>query len=166
MTSRHEALAKSLRRRRTATISISVGLVAVVVGAVAWVGLVAPALAERQEFTQARDDFQRTWCETYGVDPTQPGVQEWQAYIDRNREFLNENYYQLGIVSTGLDGQQTFELGLEMNLRESGQNRIRGEAGFLVEEAESYWFGSGWFPIHFDFFRFGDGWSVPPSCEG
>ena len=153
MTTRHEQLAKTLRTRRNLTF-VSLGILsAVALSAVIWV-TVMPALAEREAFNTVKEDFQKTWCATYGVDPTDRRLDLWEAFAERNRTYMGENWQTFAVVDTNLDGSQTFKLYIDMAIEDS-------RTGYYT--LEQFWFSS-WLSSFFYVFEFDGGYGLPPKC--
>lgn len=153
MTTRHEQLAKTLRTRRTLTIVALGVLSAISVGAIAWV-LAMPVMAQREAFNSVKEDFRDTWCATYGVDPTNRGLDLWEAFADRNRTYMGENWQDYSYVDTNLDGSRTFELYIDMAVEESRSGSYNHE---------QFWFNSS-LSNFFYVFEFEGGYGSPPSC--
>lgn len=153
MTTRHEQLAKTLRTQRTLTVSALAVLFAIALGSIAW-AFAAPATAEREAFSTVKEDFRETWCATYGVDPTDPGLEMWKEFADRNRAYMGENWQDYSYVDTNLDGSRTFELYVDAAVRD-----------YLLGAytPKNFWFNS---PLSsfFYVFEFEGGYGTPPSC--
>lgn len=155
MTTRHEQLAKKLRTQRTLTV-VALGIFsALTIGAVAWVTAM-PAMAEREAFNIVKEDFEKTWCATYGVDPTDPGLELWQAFADRNRTYMGENWQNYAVTNTNLDGSSTFKLYIDMAIEES-------RLGYYNSNMEQFWFGD-YLSSSLYLFEFDGTYGSPPSC--
>lgn len=153
MTTRHEQLAKTLRTQRRVT-AFALGIFsAIAVGSVAW-ALVAPAMAEQEAFSAVKEDFRETWCATYGVDPTDRGLDLWEGFADRNRTYMGENWQNFAVVDTNLDGSRTFELDIDMAIKDSRR-------GYYNHE--QFWFNSPLSNLLY-VFEFEAGNGLPPSC--
>ena len=159
MTSEQEQLAKKLRRNRNLSVFAWATAPTLIVAFLVYFA-VSPGIAnraeERRAFDAAKVDFQETWCSTYGIDPRNYGVEEWMAYIDRNREYLEANKAYLGITERGIDGELRFtahwiEFGLE-------------SLTYGYVPPEDFWFGNGTFEPYFAFFEFGPEGNNPPPC--
>jgi hypothetical protein len=153
MTTRHEQLAKTLRTQHTLTVSALAVLFAIALGSIAW-ALAAPAMAEREASTAVKEDFRETWCATYGVDPTDPGLEMWKEFADRNRAYMGENWQDYSYVDTNLDGSRTFELYVDLAVKEYPL------WGYTPKD---FWFNSA-LSNFFYVFEFEGGYGSPPSC--
>ena len=153
MTSRPEQLAKKLRKQRRLAFATLGGLTAIVLAVTVWV-IAMPLVAEREAFRAIQDDFQDTWCATYGVDPTDPGLDLWEEFAERNRSYMEENYGEFAVIQTDLDGSRTFDLYVDMAVREY-------RLGYW--ELKDFWF-STWLSSFFYVFEFEGGYGSPPSC--
>lgn len=175
--------AKRLGHRRLfqrSLVALAAVLVAIGVG---WI-IVSPSVEDRAKFDAVKADFAQTWCATYGEDPTDIASASgpWLSFVERNRDFLEENFDQLGATSTSLEGtvkknnmiELTVEdfLAVERELNELADELASDfpDEDISVEELtggsfppESFWFGYA-FPRHFQFFDFGGGGDNPPQC--
>lgn len=154
MTSRSELLARRLARNsrwyKVFTVVALLGLLTVL-----GVTAISPIVEERRAFTASREDFISTWCNTYGVDPTNPATDAWRSYVERHADYLSANFDELEMSSAReLDGTQIKRDGIIFSIEEY-------ETG--VWQIDQYWFGLG-FPLYFAFFQFGENWD-PPTCD-
>jgi hypothetical protein len=151
-------LAKRLAANRRVTFGLVSGAIAAALVASFLVFVwpsIAASRAEAAEFDNAKNDFGETWCSTYGQNPEDPGAEQWLAYVDRHREFLNDNFATLGMTSVDLDGVSTRELMIEGELSSLKDG--------LTPSVGAYWNGFA-FPQHFAFFGFGGDGGEAPSC--
>lgn len=153
MNTRQEQLAKTLRTQRTFTISALSVVSVIALGGIGW-AFSAPDIAEREALETVKEDFQQTWCATYGVDPTDPGLEMWEEFANRNRAYMSENWQDYSYVDTNLDGSRTFELYVDVAVREY----LLG--GYTPK---NFWFNSA-LSNFFYVFEFEGGYGSPPSC--
>lgn len=153
MTTRHEQLAKTLRTQRRVT-AFALGIFsAIAVGSVAW-ALAAPAIAEQEAFSAVKEDFQETWCASYGVDPTDRRLDLWEAFADRNRTYMGDNWQDFAYVETNLDGSRTYELYIDLVIEDSPLGRYSHEQFWFTSDLSNF----------FWVFEFEGGYGSPPSC--
>jgi predicted PurR-regulated permease PerM len=150
-----ESAARRLGRRRLFQRSLVVLVAVLVVIGLGWL-VVSPFVEEQAKFDAVKADFAQTWCETYGENPRDiaSASESWLSFVERNRDFLEENASRLGVTSTSLDGTTKKTTMIELTVEEFADGLL---------PPESFWFGYA-FPAHFEFFDFGGGWDVPPEC--
>lgn len=155
-----EFLSRKLRQRRIISFSIAGLFVAAVIGffgvqlALNAAQAQSAAQAKELQFEKVKADFQDTWCATYGVDPTNIGLDEWRGWADRNRVYLANNVNELGFgyTQTNLDGSQYAVLFIDEVIR---------DANYFTQA--DFWFQSG-LSNYFYAFEFEEGYGSPPSC--
>lgn len=122
-------------------------------GSIAW-ALAAPAMAEREAFRTVKENFRETWCATYGVDPTDQGLDLWEAFADRNRTSMGENWQNIAYVDPNLDGSRTHELYIDIAIENSPLGICSHEQfGSNSDLSNFFWV-----------FEFERGYGSPPSC--
>lgn len=146
-------LARTLRWRQYLLVVLPILLTIVVtLGSVTYL-----KVQEGRYLAVIKNDYQKTWCKTYGVDVyTSQSTNEWEAFIGRHREFLDslENLH----YPDYLTGQRLF--GLEIALKSDEFSRDSEYASQYAADV---------FSVVHDELAIGKnefGKSVPLPCDG
>ena len=85
---KRESLSRNLRQRKVLALAGVVALILAIVGFFAF-QTISERIAANEELAKVKDDYQATWCATFGADSYDTSVFEtWYGFVDRNREFL------------------------------------------------------------------------------
>ena len=138
---RHKSaqLARKLRWRQYLVVILPILLILTITGGTV---IYFKVQAERY-LTTVKSDYQETWCKTYGIgDYSLESTREWEAFIERHREFLDSKE-SLHYIDP-LTGERVFlfERNLK-NLEFLGQNEGSYTRSLYARETVEYSFNDG-----------------------